>query len=198
MSSRDIALAGLSVADVLSFTADEMRALVVRDGPVVYRGDEGEVHARLAIENGTLAIALTRIVPGGEDLLPLIAALAHRHAAQERLQRVEWRVLPMDPQLRPVLDRRGFQVRTIAGAGTCWYLVEMIDADGHVRRPRALIAPQDYVVDVTSAEPSVLYVRHPATGKSVSRAIGAEPVDRHLPELLLELERALRPGPRPS
>ena len=74
---------------------------------------------------------LAHVDGGGEGALPALAALAHRYAIREKLNRIDWRVHAVhcarpNLKLRRVLERRGFAVVKVQDVGECYQLVESL------------------------------------------------------------------------
>jgi hypothetical protein len=66
-------------------------------------------------------------------VLPTIAALAEQYARRRGLAAVNWRVHALNcaspnPQLRRVLERRGFVVADVPGTGLCYRQVRAVAA----------------------------------------------------------------------
>ncbi|MEM1177757.1 MAG: hypothetical protein AAGM22_05400 [Acidobacteriota bacterium] len=117
---------GLTADELLALSASDFDELVLRDEPVLFRSGSADVLGRFSLVDSTLIIELAHIDGGGEGVLPAIASLASRVAAQRGLSELEWRVHAVNcarpnPKLRRVLERRGFVIRTIEDVGEVFF-----------------------------------------------------------------------------
>jgi len=122
-----VLLEGYTVDEILELPNDELRAIVLRDEPLVFRAASANILGSFGVRSDTLVLELAHIDGGGEGALPAIASLARRYSQREGLGFVEWRVHAVhcarpNLKLRRVLERRGFTVRDIEGVGECYWL----------------------------------------------------------------------------
>lgn len=113
--------------EILSLTNAELDGIVLRDEPLVFRAGSANMLGKFRVEERALVMELAHIDGGGEGALPALASLARRYAARGGLDAIEWRVHAVNCgkpnlKLRRVLERRGFQVRNVAGVGECYFL----------------------------------------------------------------------------
>jgi hypothetical protein len=118
---------GYTSEEILALSNAELDGIVLRDEPLVFRVGSASMLGRFRIEERALVMELAHIDGGGEGALPALASLARKYAAREGLDAIEWRVHAVhcgkpNLKLRRVLERRGFQVRNVAGVGECYFL----------------------------------------------------------------------------
>ena len=128
-------LEGFTAEEFLSLTNDELRAIVFRDEPIVFKAGSAQMLGKFELTRNALVLELGHIDGGGEGALPMLASLASRFARRERLEYIEWRVHAVtcakpNPKLRRVLERRGFEVRDIPGIGQCYWLRSPVELGG--------------------------------------------------------------------
>ena len=121
-----IDIEGMSADEILALPDDHIEQLVLTGKPIVFRIGSAEILGEFRVDDGVLNIDLAHIDGGGEGALPAIAALAQRYARMRRLSQIEWLVRATNcarpnPKLRRVLERRGFEVREVAGRGECYF-----------------------------------------------------------------------------
>lgn len=117
---------GYTVDEVLQLSNEEMRMLVLRDEPLVFKVGSANLLGRFKVADDALVMELAHVDGGGEGALPSLASLASRYAKREGLAFVEWRVHAVhcarpNLKLRRVLERRGFIVRQIDTVGECYW-----------------------------------------------------------------------------
>jgi hypothetical protein len=134
-SLRRILIEGYSIEEILAFPNEQLDQFVFCGEPIVFRAGSAEILGRFERGTDRIILELAHIDGGGEGALPTLGALASRYARREGLESLEWRVHAVrcanpNPKLRRVLERRGFTVREVAGAGECYHLVERCPASG--------------------------------------------------------------------
>ena len=123
---------GLDPEELLALPAEEVDALILTGEPVSFQAGSAEVLGLFEIRDGRLVLELAHIDGGGEGVLPTLASLARRFAARRSLTEIEWIVYATNcanpkPKLHRVLERRGFEVRTLEGKGDCYYRRQSVD-----------------------------------------------------------------------
>jgi hypothetical protein len=118
---------GYTSEEILALSNAELDGIVLRDEPLVFRAGSASMLGKFRVEERVLVMELAHIDGGGEGALPALASLARRYATREGLDAIEWRVHAVhcgkpNLKLRRVLERRGFQVRNVAGVGECYFL----------------------------------------------------------------------------
>lgn len=118
---------GYTSDEILALSNAELDGIVLRDEPLVFRAGSANMLGRFRVEERALVMELAHIDGGGEGALFALASLARRYATREGLDVIEWRVHAVhcgkpNLKLRRVLERRGFQVRNVAGVGECYFL----------------------------------------------------------------------------
>ena len=118
---------GYTSEEILALSNAELNGIVLRDEPLVFRAGSANMLGRFRVEGRVFLMELAHIDGGGEGALPALASLARKYAAREGLGAIEWRVHAVhcakpNLKLRRVLERRGFQVRNVAGVGECYFL----------------------------------------------------------------------------
>ena len=124
---KPLLLEGYTPDEILALPNDELQAMVLRDQPLVFKVGSASILGRFKATEETLVIELGHIDGGGEGALPSLASLANRYAKREGLAFIEWRVHAVhcakpNLKLRHLLERRGFVVREVPGAGECYWL----------------------------------------------------------------------------
>lgn len=122
-----VLLEGYTADEILDLPNDELRAIVLRDEPLVFKAASANLLGKFRVDRDTLFMELAHIDGGGEGALPSLAALASRYARREGLSFVEWRVHAVhcakpNLKLRRVLERKGFVVREVENVGDCYWL----------------------------------------------------------------------------
>ena len=118
---------GYTSDEILALSNEELNGIILRDEPLVFRAGSANMLGKFHVEELTLVMELAHIDGGGEGALPALASLARRYAIREELDAIEWRVHAVNcakpnMKLRRLLERRGFQVSTIAEVGECYFL----------------------------------------------------------------------------
>lgn len=118
---------GYTSDEILALSNAELDGIVLRDEPLVFRAGSANMLGKFRVAERALVMELAHIDGGGEGALPALASLARRYAEREGLDAIEWRVHAVhcgkpNLKLRRVLERRGFQVRNVAGVGECYFL----------------------------------------------------------------------------
>src|SRR5262245_8480632 len=124
---RNVLIEGYSVEDILALPSEQLDRFVFCGEPIVFHAGSAEVLGKFERAEDRLILELAHIDGGGDGALPAIGALALQYAAREALPLLEWRVHAVrcanpNPRLRRVLERRGFEVKEIAGCGECYHL----------------------------------------------------------------------------
>jgi hypothetical protein len=122
-----VLIEGYTIDELLALPNDELRQIVLGDEPLVFEAGSATILGRFKVVDDVLVLELAHIDGGGEGALPVLAALASRYAAREKLMSIEWRVHAVhcaqpNLKLRRLLERRGFAVRAIDGVGECYWL----------------------------------------------------------------------------
>ncbi len=122
---------GYTPDEILAMSNEGLRAIVLSDEPLVFRAGSANLLGRFRVQGPALVMELAHVDGGGEGALPALAALARRYALREGLTSIDWRVHAVhcarpNLKLRRVLERRGFEVGTVAGVGECYQLVEVL------------------------------------------------------------------------
>lgn len=125
---------GYTVDEILQLSNEEMRMLVLRDEPLVFKIGSAHLLGRFKVAGDALVMELAHVDGGGEGALPRLASLASRYAKREGLSFVEWRVHAVhcakpNVKLRRVLERRGFIVRQIDSVGECYWAKMPVNAE---------------------------------------------------------------------
>jgi hypothetical protein len=128
---REIKIEGYSPDEILSLGDEELDAFVLSCRPIVFRAGSAEILGEFKIKGQSLIVELAQIDGGGEGVLPTLTSLAQRYAKKRGLKKVEWIVHALncaEPnlKLRRVMERRGFHIVDIEGAGQAYYLVHEI------------------------------------------------------------------------
>ena len=126
-----INIEGYSPDEILALPDGQLDALVLSGKPIVFRVGTAEILGELKIKGESLIVELAQIDGGGEGVLPTLTSMAHRYAKKRGLKNVEWIVHALNcaepnPKLRRVMERKGFQIVDIEGAGKAFYRVHKI------------------------------------------------------------------------
>jgi len=126
---RSLDIEGYSPDEILGLPDELVDAVVFTGEPFVFHAGSAEVLGEFRMEPDRLVIELAQIDGGGEGVLLTLWMLARRYASRRELGRVEWIVHAVtcaDPnlKLRRLLDRRGFEVREVAGMGQAYWLMD--------------------------------------------------------------------------
>jgi len=118
--------------DIEGYSADEqVDEFVLCGRSIVFRAGSAEILGEFKINDKSLIVVLAQIDGGGEGILPTLTSLAQRYAKKRGLKKVEWLVHAVncaEPnlKLRRVMQRRGFQIVDLEGAGKAFFLVHEI------------------------------------------------------------------------
>lgn len=128
---RQIDIEGYSADEILNLPAEQFDKFVLCGRPIVFRAGSAEILGEFKINDKSLIVELAQIDGGGEGILPTLTSLSQRYAKKRGLNKVEWIVHALncaEPnlKLRRVMQRRGFQIVDIEGAGQAFYLVDEI------------------------------------------------------------------------
>jgi len=129
---RQINIEGYSADEILNLPDEQVDDFVLCGRPIVFRAGSAEILGDFKINDQSLIVELAQIDGGGEGILPTLTSLAQKYAKKRGLTKVEWIVHALncaEPnlKLRRVMERRGFQIVEIEGAGKAFYLVHEID-----------------------------------------------------------------------
>lgn len=130
-----ILIEGFTPEQLLELPDAELRALVLRDEPLVFSAGSATVLGAFRTAGDTLVLELAHIDEGGDSVLPALASLASRYAKRTGLAAIEWHVHAVhcarpNLDLRRVLERSGFVVRDVPGKGDCyWRRVELASGE---------------------------------------------------------------------
>jgi len=128
---RQIDIEGYSADEILNLPDEQVDQFVLCSRPIVFRAGSAEILGEFKINDKSLIVELAQIDGGGEGILSTLTSLAQKYAKKRGLTRVEWIVHALncaEPnlKLRRVMQRRGFQIVDIEGAGKAFYLVQEI------------------------------------------------------------------------
>jgi hypothetical protein len=126
---RQIDIEGYSADEILNLPDEQVDELVLCGRPIVFRAGSAEILGEFKINDERLIVELAQIDGGGEGILPTLTSLAQRYARKRGLKKVEWIVHALncaEPnlKLRRVMQRRGFEIVDIEGAGQAFYLID--------------------------------------------------------------------------
>ena len=127
----EVLFEGLTEDEILAIPAAELNELILLGEPIVFRAGSAMILGSFRIDESALVLELAQIDGGGEGILLSLGALARRFATDRGLLRIEWRVHAVscatpNLKLRKVLERSGFEVKDIAGAGPVYYLIDQL------------------------------------------------------------------------
>jgi hypothetical protein len=130
-----ILIEGYAASEILALSSEELEQIVFHGEPIVFTAGSAKVLGRFKVNHQTLAIELAQVEGGGEGALLALSTLASKYAEREHLEFIEWRVHAVhcaqpNLKLRRVLEKRGFQVRTIDGVGECYWMSQAIQHGG--------------------------------------------------------------------
>lgn len=128
---RSVTIEGYTPDEILALPDEQLDAFVFVGEPLLFRAGTATILGEFRIVEDRLVAELAQIDGGGEGVLPALWVLVERFAARRGLSSVEWIVHAINcarpnPKLRRVLERRGFEVRDIAGIGEAYYLVRRV------------------------------------------------------------------------
>ena len=121
-----IIIEGYTPDEILALPTGELESLVITGEPLAFRAGTAEILGEFAISGDCLRVELAHIEGGGEGVLPTLWLLCERYARARGLSEIEWIVYATNcarpnPKLPPLLARRGFTVRDVAGRGEAYY-----------------------------------------------------------------------------
>ncbi|MBZ0119556.1 MAG: hypothetical protein K8H88_21375 [Sandaracinaceae bacterium] len=122
---------GLSPDELVALPDDELDVLVLSGEPITFRAGTAELLGRFARCERRLVMELAHVQGGGEGVLSMLYALAHRYARSRKLAEVEWRVHAItcpnpNLRLRQLLERRGFEAKEVVGAGLVYWKLDIL------------------------------------------------------------------------
>ena len=126
-----INIEGYSPDEILDLPIEQFDALVLCGKPLVFRAGTAEILGEFKIQGDRLIVELAQIDGGGEGVLPALTSMAHQYARKRGLKNVEWIVHALNcaepnPKLRRVMERKGFRIVDIEGAGEALYRLHEI------------------------------------------------------------------------
>lgn len=132
-SARHILIEGYSPEEILALPNEQIEAFVFADAPIVFKAGSAEVLGEFRLLADRLVVELAHIDGGGEGVLPTLWVLTERYAALRQLNCVEWIVHAVNcarpnPQLRRILERRGFTVQDLPGIGSAYHHLHHLTA----------------------------------------------------------------------
>lgn len=130
-SPRVILIEGFSPEEILVLPEEQVDSLVFTGGPFVFRAGTAQILGEFRRGAGRLTVELAHIEGGGEGVLPTLWVLAERYARKRGLTEVEWTVHAVhcaqpNLKLRRVLERRGFEIRILAGTTQVYYQLHKV------------------------------------------------------------------------
>jgi len=131
MNNCEVKFEGLSPKEILGLPGDQIENLVLIDQPLVFTVGSSLILGKFKQENSRLIVELAQIEGGGEGVLISLASLTKRYARLHRLREVEWIVHAVtcakpNLKLRRLLERRGFVIESVKGAGDAYHLVDPV------------------------------------------------------------------------
>jgi hypothetical protein len=124
-----ILIEGVSGRQLLELPDAELDGLFLTKDPIVFAVGSARVLGRARLEPPRLVVELGHIDGGGEGVLRVLSWLARAYARRRGMNHVEWLVHAVscarpNLKLRRVLERRGFTVQEIEGAGAVYRFVD--------------------------------------------------------------------------
>jgi len=131
-SLRPILIEGFTSEEILAFPDDYVDGNVLTGQPVVFRAGSARILGTFRRTPSRITVELAQIDGGGEGVLPTLWLLAERYAKRRGFAEVEWIVHAVscarpNLKLRRVLERRGFQIRTLDGVSKVYYRLREYD-----------------------------------------------------------------------
>jgi hypothetical protein len=125
-SNRSILIEGITPEQILTLPDDYMDQCVLAGEPLVLRAGSAQILGEFRRTASRLTVELAQIEGGGEGVLPILWLLVDRYSKQRGFGEVEWIVHAVNCahpnlKLRRVLERRGFEVRTLDGKARVYY-----------------------------------------------------------------------------
>lgn len=130
---REILIEGLTEAEILALSKEEIDGLVLLGEPLVFRAGSATVLGSFRVIDKRLIIELAQIEGGGEGVLVALGSVTRRYALGNGLSGVEWIVHAVNCakpnlKLRRVLEHRGFAIENLAGIGSAYHLIDHLVA----------------------------------------------------------------------
>jgi len=130
---RKITIEGFRPEEIVALPDDQVHEYVFRDGHVVFRVGEVEIRGEFRRETDRLVAMLLRISPGGETLIPSLAALLSRYARLRQIPWIEWEVHATGWTAPPedlihLLVQRGFTPTNAASPPAVYRYRQKVDA----------------------------------------------------------------------
>lgn len=128
-AQRQVLFEGLSAEEILSLPPEAAEQLILLGEPIVFTLRSAVLLGSFRISCDRVVVELAQIEGGGEGVLVSIASLARKYSQKRGLSGVEWIVHAVscakpNLKLRSVLERRGFSIRQIPGAGEAYHLID--------------------------------------------------------------------------
>ena len=128
-SINKIHFEGYTAEELLALPRDDFDAYVFCEDALVIDIGTANVLGKFNIEAEKLILELAQIDGGGEGVLIALNALAKKIAIGRNLSAIEWQVHAVhcaEPnlKLRRVLEKSGFEVKTLAGIGEVFHKIE--------------------------------------------------------------------------
>ena len=129
---RHITIESDTSDEILALSGGELESLVIIGDPLAFCAGSAQILGEFCINDACLRVELAPIKGGGEGVLPTLWLLVERDARACDLGAIEW---VMDAtngarprsKLRPLLERRIFEARDVAGCGEARYLRDLLD-----------------------------------------------------------------------
>ena len=123
---RQITIEGYTPDEILALPAADIEALVITGEPMAFTMGTAQILGEFRLTDDCLTIELAHIEGGGEGVLPTLWVLVERWARLREIGAIEWIVYATNcanpnPKLRPLLERRGFEVRDVPERGVAYY-----------------------------------------------------------------------------
>jgi hypothetical protein len=131
MARREILFDGFTEEEILALPREQIEALVLTGEPLVFRIGSATLLGEFKIVHDALWIELAQIDDGGDGVLLALGSLARRFATLRGLSSIEWVVHAIhcakpNLKLRRVLQRRGFLIESVAGAGDAYHHIDRL------------------------------------------------------------------------
>lgn len=128
---RKVAFEGFTADEILALPPVQIEGLILTGQPIVFRAGSSTVLGEFKREEDRLRVELAQIDGGGEGVLTSLGSLVSRFSHSNGIRSVEWIVHAVNCakpnfKLRRVLERRGFEVREIAGKGQAYYRLDLM------------------------------------------------------------------------
>ncbi len=130
---RKITIEGFRPEEIVALPDDQVHEFVFHAGPVVFRVGEVEIRGEFLRETDRLVAVLTRIGPGGETLIPSLAALLSRYARLRQVPWIDWKVCTSGGNAPPKalihhLVQRGFILADATPSAEVYQYRQKVDA----------------------------------------------------------------------